>query len=72
MVISLNNILVASFSFLHLFQPDIFVDDLSPEMRTYTVKDLSTSTYKFTVKAYTSAGEDTGGTAAITLKQCGV
>ncbi|XP_032435495.1 LIF receptor subunit alpha a [Xiphophorus hellerii] len=46
------------------------LDDLSPEMRTYTVKDLSTSTYKFTVKAYTSAGEDTGGTAAITLKQC--
>lgn len=40
--------------------------------RTYTVKGLSGSTHKFTVKAYTSAGEDTGGTAAISMKECGM
>ncbi|XP_054895273.1 LIF receptor subunit alpha a isoform X2 [Poeciliopsis prolifica] len=44
--------------------------NLTPGMRTFTVDGLSHRTYKFTVKAYTSAGEDTGGTAAITLKQC--
>lgn len=36
--------------------------------RSYTVKGLSKGTYKFTVKAYTSAGEDTGTTATITLE----
>ncbi|KAM9391455.1 LIF receptor subunit alpha a [Pholidichthys leucotaenia] len=36
--------------------------------RNYTVKGLSVGSYKFTVKAYTSAGEDTGTTAAITFK----
>ncbi|XP_042343816.1 LIF receptor subunit alpha a isoform X2 [Plectropomus leopardus] len=36
--------------------------------RSYTVKDLSEGSYKFTVKAYTSAGEDTGATASITLE----
>lgn len=36
--------------------------------RSYTVKGLSEGSYKFTVKAYTSAGEDTGATASITLE----
>lgn len=36
--------------------------------RSYTVKGLSEGSYKFIVKAYTSAGEDTGATASITLK----
>ncbi|KAM7415967.1 hypothetical protein PAMA_018167 [Pampus argenteus] len=36
--------------------------------RKYTVKGLSEDSYKFTVKAYTSAGEDTGTTVSITLK----
>ncbi|XP_077570889.1 leukemia inhibitory factor receptor-like [Stigmatopora nigra] len=36
--------------------------------RKYTVKGLSKGTYKFTVKAYTLAGEDVGATASITLR----
>ncbi|KAM6931118.1 LIF receptor subunit alpha a [Xenentodon cancila] len=36
--------------------------------RTYTVKGLSEGVYKFTVKAYTSAGEDTGATVSITME----
>ncbi|XP_016898403.1 leukemia inhibitory factor receptor-like isoform X2 [Cynoglossus semilaevis] len=38
------------------------------EIRSYTVKGLSEGTHKFTVKAYTSAGEDSGATASITLE----
>ncbi|MEQ2284158.1 hypothetical protein AMECASPLE_018649, partial [Ameca splendens] len=38
--------------------------------RTYTKKGLSVSIHKFTVKAYTSAGEDTGGTASIRVESC--
>ncbi|XP_023120208.2 LIF receptor subunit alpha a [Amphiprion ocellaris] len=38
------------------------------ETRSYTVKGFSMGSYKFTVKAYTSAGEDTGTTAFITLE----
>ncbi|CAJ1069097.1 LOW QUALITY PROTEIN: LIF receptor subunit alpha a [Xyrichtys novacula] len=38
------------------------------ERRSYTVKGLSEGSYKFTVKAYTSAGEDTGATASITME----
>ncbi|XP_070760842.1 LIF receptor subunit alpha a [Enoplosus armatus] len=37
--------------------------------RNYTVKGFPEGSYKFTVKAYTSAGEDTGATASITLEQ---
>ncbi|XP_077377264.1 leukemia inhibitory factor receptor-like isoform X2 [Festucalex cinctus] len=37
--------------------------------RKYTVKGLSKGSYKFTVKAYTSAGEDTGATTSITVEQ---
>uniref|UniRef100_A0A8C7ZZD4 LIF receptor subunit alpha a n=1 Tax=Oryzias sinensis TaxID=183150 RepID=A0A8C7ZZD4_9TELE len=40
----------------------------SSEMRRYVVKGLSVGNYKFTVKSYTSAGEDTGSTASITLE----
>ncbi|XP_034398438.1 LIF receptor subunit alpha a [Cyclopterus lumpus] len=36
--------------------------------RSHTVKGLSEDSYKFTVKAYTSAGEDTGATASIMLE----
>lgn len=36
--------------------------------RSYIVKGLPEGSYKFTVKAYTSAGEDTGATASITLE----
>ncbi|XP_061672960.1 LIF receptor subunit alpha a [Syngnathoides biaculeatus] len=36
--------------------------------RKYTVKGLSEGPYKFTVKAYTSAGEDTGATNSITVE----
>ncbi|KAM4616964.1 LIF receptor subunit alpha a [Polymixia lowei] len=39
-----------------------------PSSRSYTVKGLPVCTYKFTVKAYTSAGEDTGSTASITME----
>ncbi|KAI3372719.1 hypothetical protein L3Q82_023180 [Scortum barcoo] len=39
-----------------------------PRSRTYTVKGLSMGSYKFTVKAYNSAGEDTGATASILLQ----
>lgn len=41
---------------------------LSSQERSYTVKSNPPGTYKFTVKAYTSAGEDSGGTASITLE----
>ncbi|XP_024131397.1 LIF receptor subunit alpha a [Oryzias melastigma] len=37
-------------------------------MRRHIVKGLSAGTYKFTVKAYTSAGEDTGTTASVKLE----
>ncbi|XP_075875630.1 LIF receptor subunit alpha a [Nelusetta ayraudi] len=40
-----------------------------PEARAYRVKGYSTGTYKFTVKTYTSAGEDTGATASVTLER---
>lgn len=36
------------------------------------MKGYSEGSYKFTVKAYTSAGEDTGATASIVLKQQGM
>uniref|UniRef100_A0A8C5H797 Leukemia inhibitory factor receptor-like n=1 Tax=Gouania willdenowi TaxID=441366 RepID=A0A8C5H797_GOUWI len=39
-----------------------------PGLRSYRVKGLPLNTYKFTVKAFTSAGEDTGTTASITLE----
>ncbi|XP_037114607.1 LIF receptor subunit alpha a [Syngnathus acus] len=39
------------------------------ESRKYTVKGLSKGTYKFTVKAFTSAGEDTGATISIRVDQ---
>ncbi|CAL8249209.1 unnamed protein product [Merluccius merluccius] len=39
-----------------------------PLSRSYTVKNLPVSSYKFTVKAYTSAGEDSGSTTSITME----
>lgn len=41
---------------------------LSSRENSYTVKGLPFGSYRFTVKAYTSAGEDTGGPASITLE----
>ncbi|XP_072288728.1 LIF receptor subunit alpha a [Eucyclogobius newberryi] len=41
---------------------------LSNQEKSYTVKGLPFGSYKFTVKPFTSAGEDTGGTATITLE----
>ncbi|XP_033828179.1 LIF receptor subunit alpha a [Periophthalmus magnuspinnatus] len=41
---------------------------LSTQENSYTVKGFPLGSYKFTVKAFTSAGEDTGGTASITLE----
>uniref|UniRef100_A0A8C6M2H4 LIF receptor subunit alpha a n=1 Tax=Nothobranchius furzeri TaxID=105023 RepID=A0A8C6M2H4_NOTFU len=37
-------------------------------MRSYTVKGLPVGSYKFTVKAYTSAGEDSGTTVSIKME----
>uniref|UniRef100_A0A3B4DIC7 Fibronectin type-III domain-containing protein n=1 Tax=Pygocentrus nattereri TaxID=42514 RepID=A0A3B4DIC7_PYGNA len=39
-----------------------------PALRSYTVKGLSLGSYKFTVKAYTSAGEGGGSTVAIKME----
>ncbi|KAK5870947.1 hypothetical protein PBY51_003852 [Eleginops maclovinus] len=39
-----------------------------PGSRSYKVKSMPEGSYKFTVKAYTSAGEDTGATASIMLE----
>uniref|UniRef100_A0A8C2DVK5 LIF receptor subunit alpha a n=1 Tax=Cyprinus carpio TaxID=7962 RepID=A0A8C2DVK5_CYPCA len=39
-----------------------------PEVQSYRVKGLSLSSYKFVVKAYTSAGEDAGATVAIKME----
>uniref|UniRef100_UPI0037E707C7 LIF receptor subunit alpha a n=1 Tax=Semicossyphus pulcher TaxID=241346 RepID=UPI0037E707C7 len=55
------NIYISNGSQLTLLAKDV-------RSRTYTVKGLSEGSYKFTVKAYTSAGEDTGATASITLE----
>ncbi|XP_041854730.1 LIF receptor subunit alpha a [Melanotaenia boesemani] len=40
-----------------------------PGARKFKVQGLSASSYKFTVKAYTSAGEDTGSTVSIMLER---
>ncbi|XP_051552317.1 leukemia inhibitory factor receptor-like [Myxocyprinus asiaticus] len=40
----------------------------NPEVKSYRVRGLSLGSYKFIVKAYTSAGEDTGSTVAIKLE----
>ncbi|KAL2091759.1 hypothetical protein ACEWY4_011557 [Coilia grayii] len=39
-----------------------------PSVRNYTIKKLGLGTYKFTVRAYTSAGEDGGSTVSIKLE----
>ncbi|CAL8250963.1 unnamed protein product [Boreogadus saida] len=48
-------------------QLTLFANLSGPGSRSYTVKNLPIKFYKFTVKAYTSAGEDTGSTASITM-----
>ncbi|XP_051924530.1 LIF receptor subunit alpha a isoform X1 [Hippocampus zosterae] len=48
----------------------VLLANLSGEgSRKYTVKGLSEGSYKFTVKTYNSAGEDTGATISITVEQ---
>ncbi|XP_012684063.1 LIF receptor subunit alpha a [Clupea harengus] len=39
-----------------------------PSVRNYTIRKLGLGTYKFTVRAYTSAGEDGGSTVSIKLE----
>ncbi|XP_043095416.1 LOW QUALITY PROTEIN: leukemia inhibitory factor receptor-like [Puntigrus tetrazona] len=47
---------------------DLIANISDPEVQWYKVKGLSLSTYKFVVKAYTSAGEDAGSTVAIKME----
>ncbi|XP_056110796.1 LIF receptor subunit alpha a [Rhinichthys klamathensis goyatoka] len=47
---------------------DLVANISDPEVRSYRVKGLPLSSYKFIVKAYTSAGEDTGSTVAIKME----
>lgn len=52
-----------------VFRPVLWTANLTDlGARNYEVKGYSEGSYKFTVKAYTSAGEDTGATASITLE----
>lgn len=56
-----------------LFRPVLLTANLTdPEATTYRVKGYSEGTYKFVVKTYTAAGEETGATASITLEQYGM
>lgn len=56
-----------------LFRPVLLTANLTdPEATTYRVKGYSEGTYKFVVKTYTAAGEETGTTASITLEQYGM
>ncbi|XP_016302243.1 leukemia inhibitory factor receptor-like isoform X1 [Sinocyclocheilus anshuiensis] len=47
---------------------DLIANITDPEVQSYRVKGLSLSSYKFVVKAYTSAGEDAGATVAIKME----
>ncbi|XDV21455.1 hypothetical protein PO909_026549 [Leuciscus waleckii] len=47
---------------------DLVANISDPEVRSYRVKGLPLSSHKFIVKAYTSAGEDTGSTVAIKME----
>lgn len=47
---------------------DLVANITDPEVRSYRVKGLPLSSYKFIVKAYNSAGEDTGSTVAIKME----
>ncbi|KAG1957887.1 leukemia inhibitory factor receptor [Pimephales promelas] len=47
---------------------DLVANISDPEVRSYRVKGLPLSSYKFIVKAYTSAGEDMGSTVAIKME----
>ncbi|XP_016108841.1 leukemia inhibitory factor receptor-like [Sinocyclocheilus grahami] len=47
---------------------DLIANITDPEVQSYRVKGLSLSSYKFVVKAYTSAGEDAGATVSIKME----
>ncbi|XP_059404776.1 leukemia inhibitory factor receptor-like isoform X1 [Carassius carassius] len=47
---------------------DLIANITDPAVQSYRVKGLSLSSYKFVVKAYTSAGEDGGATVAIKME----
>ncbi|XP_059405476.1 LIF receptor subunit alpha a [Carassius carassius] len=47
---------------------DLIANISDPEVQSFRVKGLSLSSYKFVVKAYTSAGEDAGATVAIKME----
>lgn len=60
-------------TFLLLFSPYSFItlwtENVSdPETMSYTAKGFTKGTFKFTVKAYTAAGENTGTTATVTIE----
>ncbi|XP_053725931.1 LIF receptor subunit alpha a isoform X2 [Synchiropus splendidus] len=46
-------------------QLELLANIPNADIRKYTVKGLSLGSYKFTVKAYTAAGEDSGATSSI-------
>uniref|UniRef100_A0A8C2DJI7 LIF receptor subunit alpha a n=1 Tax=Cyprinus carpio TaxID=7962 RepID=A0A8C2DJI7_CYPCA len=47
---------------------DLIANITDPAVQSYRVKGLTLSSYKFVVKAYTSAGEDAGATVAIKME----
>ncbi|NP_001014328.2 LIF receptor subunit alpha a precursor [Danio rerio] len=47
---------------------DLIANLSDPEVRSYRLKGLSLSSYKFIVKAYTSAGEDAGTMVSIKME----
>ncbi|KAI4887618.1 hypothetical protein NFI96_028961 [Prochilodus magdalenae] len=49
-------------------QQELIANVSDPALRSYTVRGLSLGSYKFTVRAYTSAGEGGGSTVAIKLE----
>lgn len=56
-----------------LFHPVLLTANLTDsEATTYRVKGYTEGTFKFVVKTYTAAGEETGATASITMEQYGM
>uniref|UniRef100_A0A3P8Z0K1 Fibronectin type-III domain-containing protein n=1 Tax=Esox lucius TaxID=8010 RepID=A0A3P8Z0K1_ESOLU len=52
----------------HTSHPTLYANITDPQLTNLTVSHLSPGSYKFTVKAYTTAGEDEGVTGFISLK----
>ncbi|XP_028852091.1 LIF receptor subunit alpha a [Denticeps clupeoides] len=52
---------------VHISSLRFLTNITDPNVMSYTVKKLSLSSYKFTVKAYTDAGEDGGATVSVNL-----